>query len=197
MLEMSFAEFVAVSGAARFGSFQLKSGKISEVFFDFGKICFGEQLVALGDYYADHIVAAGLAGVDVLFGPSYKGIPIAVATAIGLYKRHGLSIPVVYNRKAAKGHGEKGLFIGHELASVRRLLIVDDVFSDGGTKYEALELLAVYPKIQVVGVVVGIDREERDDANVYHSLIFESKTGLKLYPITSRAEVLRARRLVG
>ncbi len=143
----------------RFGDFTLKSGRKSPYFFNLGAIADGKGLAALGRAYADAVVAKKLAP-DVLFGPAYKGIPIAVATATALWEVHGRRVGVTFNRKEAKSHGEGGRLVGHALAG--RVLIVDDVMTAGTAVTEAVDIVT-HGGGELAGVLVALDREELGD----------------------------------
>ena len=149
--------------ALRFGEFTLKSGRVSPYFFNAGRFDSGRAIATLAGCYADALDAAGL-DFDLLFGPAYKGIPLA--TALGCeYARRGRDLPVAFNRKEAKAHGEGGTLIGAPLAG-RRVLIVDDVITAGTAIREALGLIAAAGGT-VAGIVIALDRQERvgdDDA---------------------------------
>ncbi len=143
----------------RFGDFELKSGRRSPYFFNLGQIADGEGLAALGAAYADAIVAADLLP-DVLFGPAYKGIPLATAAAVALAQKYRFNVGVAFNRKEAKTHGEGGQLVGHPLTG--RVLIVDDVMTAGTAVTEAVEIInaAASGSAQLVGVMVAMDRQE-------------------------------------
>ena len=152
------ADFVASmirQGVLRFGDFELKSGLRSPYFFNLGNVSGGAELAELGGFYADAIQASGLA-FDVLFGPAYKGIPIAVATAIALAER-GRSVGAAFDRKEAKAHGEGGKLIGAPLKG--RVLMVDDVVTDGATKAEGAAMIEA-AGAKLAGLVVALDRQE-------------------------------------
>lgn len=144
-------------GVLRFGDFTLKSGRKSPYFFNLGSIDDGAGLAMLGSAYANAIVAWGQPLPDVIFGPAYKGIPIAVATATALYRDHGRSVGVTFNRKEAKAHGEGGLLVGHPVRG--RVLIVDDVMTAGTAVTEAAELVRQAGG-ELTGVLVALDRQE-------------------------------------
>jgi orotate phosphoribosyltransferase len=143
-------------GVLRFGDFTLKSGRRSPYFFNLGSIDDGVGLGLLGSAYAASLEASGLAP-DVVFGPAYKGIPIAVATAVALQQQFGRNVGVTFNRKEAKLHGEGGSLIGHPLNG--RVVIVDDVMTAGTAVTEAAQLV-VQTGGQLVGVLVALDRQE-------------------------------------
>ena len=142
--------------ALRFGEFTLKSGRVSPYFFNAGRFDSGAALAALGRAYADAIHAAGL-DFDLLFGPAYKGIPLATSLACAL-AADGRDLPVAFNRKEAKAHGEGGMLIGAPLAG-RRVLIVDDVITAGTAIREALALIRDAGGVPS-GIVIGLDRQE-------------------------------------
>jgi len=150
-----FVEFAVSQQVLRFGDFTLKSGRQSPYFFNCGLFTTGQSLARLGESYADAIVASGIE-FDCLFGPAYKGIPLAASIAIALYQKHGRDVPYAYNRKEAKDHGEGGVIVGDLYP---RVLIVDDVISAGTAIRESMRLIQTAEK-QVVGVVVALDREE-------------------------------------
>ncbi|KAA2284232.1 orotate phosphoribosyltransferase [Arenimonas fontis] len=143
----------------RFGQFTLKSGRASPYFFNAGLFDSGAALAALGECYADTLLASGL-GFDMLFGPAYKGIPLATALAVALAAR-GRDVPVAFNRKEAKDHGEGGLLIG---APVRgRVLVVDDVITAGTAIRESVGLIRAAGG-EPCGVLIALDRQERGQA---------------------------------
>ena len=156
-----FIELAIASEALRFGNFKLKSGRMSPYFFNAGQFNDGNTLARLADCYADAIADAmkhDELQFDLLFGPAYKGIPLAAVVAVSLMRRHGLNVPVAYNRKEAKAHGEGGLMVGAKIQG--RVLILDDVLS-GGTAFNECRPLIERCGGTVVGLIVGLDRQER------------------------------------
>ena len=158
-----FLQLALRADALRFGEFTLKSGRISPYFFNAGQFNSGATLAALAACYADAIEAAGLE-FDLLFGPAYKGIPLATALACE-FARRGRDLPVAFNRKEAKTHGEGGSLIGAPLAG-RKVLIVDDVITAGTAIREALTIISAAGG-NTAGIVIALDRQERvrEDAN--------------------------------
>lgn len=154
-----FLELALRADALRFGEFTLKSGRQSPYFFNAGRFDSGTALAGLAACYADAVDAHGLA-FDLLFGPAYKGIPLATALACE-YARRGRDLPVAFNRKEAKTHGEGGNLIGAPLVG-RRVLIVDDVITAGTAIREALGLIAQAGG-EVAGIVIALDRQEAVD----------------------------------
>lgn len=155
--QSDFLEFAIAHNVLRFGEFTLKSGRTSPYFFNAGLFQTGAALSRLGQFYAEAIVASGVQ-FDMLFGPAYKGIPLAAATAIALYEQHHLDVPYAFNRKEAKDHGEGGALVGAPLTG--RVLIIDDVMTAGTAMREAAALVAAQ-KAELAGVVISIDRQER------------------------------------
>lgn len=143
--------------ALRFGEFRLKSGRESPYFFNAGEFNSGATLAVLGRCYAAAIARAGFA-YDMLFGPAYKGIPLAVAAAVAISETQGRDVPCAFNRKEAKTHGEGGTLLGAPLQG--RVLIVDDVMTAGTAVREVVDLIRAQGA-QVAGVVLGLDRNER------------------------------------
>jgi len=155
--QREFIEFALAQGVLRFGSFTLKSGRQSPYFFNAGLFNTGRRLAALGRYYAAAILDSSIEA-DVLFGPAYKGIPIASATAVQLAEHFDRDLPWCFNRKEAKDHGEGGLMVGSPLQG--RVLIIDDVITAGTAIREVMQIVS-RAGANAVGVVVAVDRQER------------------------------------
>jgi len=155
--QREFLELAVAREALRLGEFTLKSGRTSPYFFNAGAFNGGQDLATVGRCYAAAIAHADLS-FDMLFGPAYKGIPLATALGIAVAQQSGRNLPIAFNRKEAKTHGEGGVLIGAALAG--RVLVVDDVITAGTAVRESLDLIAA-SKAEVAGVVVALDREER------------------------------------
>jgi orotate phosphoribosyltransferase len=151
-----FLQLALDADALRFGEFTLKSGRVSPYFFNAGRFDSGATLATLAACYADAIDASGVQ-FDLLFGPAYKGIPLATALACE-YARRGRDLPLAFNRKEAKAHGEGGTLIGAPLAG-RRVLVVDDVITAGTAIREALGIIAGAGGT-MAGITVALDRQE-------------------------------------
>lgn len=156
-----FIDNAIASGALKFGQFRLKSGRVSPHFFNAGEFYRGRALAALGQCYAAAIVESGIE-FDVLFGPAYKGITLAAATSIALAEHHDLDVPYCFNRKEAKSHGEGGTIVGAPLEG--RVLIIDDVITAGTAIREVMAMVDA-ADAQPAGVVIGLDRKERGNAD--------------------------------
>lgn len=184
--KQAFFEFCIRQGVLKFGDFVLKSGRKSPYFFNTGLINNGGALAALGGFYAGAIVEAGLQ-FDVLFGPAYKGIPLAAATAIALAERHGRSVPYAFNRKEAKTHGEGGEIVGAALQG--RVLIVDDVITAGTAINESLDLIrrcGAHP----AGVVISLDRQEKGQGPRSAIAEIEAANTIKVLSIATLSDLL-------
>ncbi len=155
--QRAFIDFALQTGVLRFGEFTLKSGRVSPYFFNAGLFNTGGALARLGRFYAQAIVDSGIE-FDLLFGPAYKGIPLAAVTAAALYDRHGRDVPYAFNRKEAKTHGEGGSIVGHPLEG--RVLIIDDVITAGTAIRESMEIIAA-EGARPAGVVIALDRQEK------------------------------------
>jgi orotate phosphoribosyltransferase len=160
-----FLQLAIDANALRFGEFTLKSGRISPYFFNAGRFDTGAALATLAGCYADAIDAAGIE-FDLLFGPAYKGIPLATALACE-YARRGRDLPVAFNRKEAKDHGEGGSLIGASLQG-RRVLVVDDVITAGTAVREALATIAAAGG-SAVAIAIALDRQEATSEGGPHS----------------------------
>lgn len=164
-LRSAFIAFALEAGILRFGSFRTKAGRLSPYFFNAGLFNDGRLLGAVAEFYAQTLLAAreqGRLEFDMLFGPAYKGITLASATAVAL-ARHGLNLPFAFNRKEAKDHGEGGRLVGAPVGG--RVVIVDDVISAGTSVNESVDLIRA-EGAQPVAVLIALDRQERSGNDV-------------------------------
>jgi orotate phosphoribosyltransferase len=155
--QRKFIEFALARQVLKFGQFTLKSGRTSPYFFNAGLFNTGGDLAKLGQFYAQALLNANIE-FDVLFGPAYKGIPIATTTAVALADKHAIDKPYCFNRKEAKTHGEGGNLVGSPLTG--RVMLVDDVITAGTAIRESMHLIAA-ANAQLAGVLVALDRQER------------------------------------
>ena len=172
--QKEFIDLILDRDVLRFGEFTLKSGRASPYFFNAGLINDGDSLARLGACYAQAVIDAGT-GFDMLFGPAYKGIPLATATAIALAEHHRRNVSVAFNRKEAKSHGEAGTLIGAPLAG--RVLIVDDVITAGTAVRESIGLIRS-AGASPAGVLVALDRQERGQGEL--SAVQEVQTAFSI-----------------
>ena len=155
--QRQFIEFALNKQVLKFGEFHLKSGRISPYFFNAGLFNTGRDLALLGRFYAAALVDSGIE-FDLLFGPAYKGIPIATTTAVALSEHHDIDIPYCFNRKETKDHGEGGNLVGSPLAG--RVMLVDDVITAGTAIRESMEIIS-QKQASLSGVLISLDRQER------------------------------------
>ncbi|SHI20933.1 orotate phosphoribosyltransferase [Ferrimonas marina] len=155
--QKEFIEFALDRNVLRFGEFTLKSGRTSPYFFNAGLFNRGSDLAKLGRFYAAALMDAGI-DFDLLFGPAYKGIPIATTTAVALADHHDRDLPYCFNRKEAKDHGEGGNLVGSELTG--RVMLVDDVITAGTAIRESMEIIKAN-QAELAGVLIALDRQEK------------------------------------
>ncbi len=184
--QRDFLDFALDQGVLKFGEFTLKSGRKSPYFFNAGLFNTGAALAKLGRFYAQTIVASGIK-FDVLYGPAYKGIPLAAVTAAALYDHHGLDVPYAFNRKEAKSHGEGGSIVGHPLEG--DILIIDDVITAGTAIRESMDIINA-EGAKPAGVVIALDRQERGKGERSAIQEVESDYGLSVAAIVRLAELI-------
>ena len=183
-----FLQLALNADALRFGQFTLKSGRVSPYFFNAGRFDTGLALAQLGNCYADAIDDAGIA-FDQLFGPAYKGIPLATAIACE-FSHRGRNLPLTFNRKEAKDHGEGGSLIGADMAG-KRILIVDDVITAGTAIREALAIIREAKGIPA-GIVVALDRQEiaSEEDRRSAAQAVAAETGIPVIAVANLADLL-------
>ncbi|MFW8591243.1 orotate phosphoribosyltransferase [Glaciecola sp. 2405UD65-10] len=181
-----FVAFAIQRKVLRFGEFTLKSGRVSPYFFNAGLFNTGKDLATLGRFYAAALMAEGVE-FDVLFGPAYKGIPIATATAIALSTYHGEDVPYCFNRKEAKTHGEGGNLVGSELNG--RIMLVDDVITAGTAIRESMEIIQAN-NASLGGVLIALDRQERGQGELSAVQEVERDYSTKVFSIVTLADVV-------
>lgn len=186
MNKADFINFIAEAGVLKWGEFTLKSGRISPYFFNAGLFNTGGHLDRLSQAYASAIAASGLE-FDVLFGPAYKGIPLAATTSVALARDHGMNIPYAFNRKEIKDHGEGGQIVGHALSG--RVLIIDDVITAGTAIRESIDLINQHGATPA-GVVVALDRMERGQGTLSAIQEVEQDYGLPVMSILNLNDLI-------
>ncbi|MFQ5843500.1 MAG: orotate phosphoribosyltransferase [Planctomycetota bacterium] len=183
-------DLLVARGVLRFGDFTLKSGARSRYFFDLGRVDDGAGLALVGSALADLLLAeVGEPGFDLVFGPAYKGIPLAAATVDALWRDHGLLRPFGSDRTERKEHGEGGAFVGRAPERGMRVVVVDDVLSDGGTKAEAVHLLERGSGAEVVAVAIVFDRRDPHPEGGVQSERFAEATGKRVVSLLTRADL--------
>lgn len=181
-----FIDFLYQNQVLSFGNFTLKSGRSSPYFFNLGLFNSGASLQKLGEFYADALAASGFQ-YDLLFGPAYKGIPLVVATAIGLYRKYQKDTPYCFNRKEKKTHGDQGALVGATLQG--RVVMVDDVITAGTTVRETLQLMSTHP-VKLAGILIAFDRQERGQGKTSAIAEVSQEFGIPVYSIISVKDVL-------
>ncbi len=184
--QREFIEFALEKQVLKFGEFTLKSGRKSPYFFNAGLFNTGRDLARLGRFYAAALVDSGIE-FDVLFGPAYKGIPIATTTAVALADHHDVDTPYCFNRKEAKDHGEGGKLVGSKLEG--RVMLVDDVITAGTAIRESMELIQAN-KADLAGVLVAIDRQEKGKGELSAIQEVERDFGCAVISIVSLTDLI-------
>lgn len=188
--QQGFIDFLVRSQALTFGDFVTKSGRKTPYFINTGRFDTGAKIAELGRHYAAHIASRGLDHIDVVFGPAYKGIPLAVATASALYSEHQRNVGFTFDRKEVKDHGDGGIMVGFPLKDGTRLIIVEDVITAGTTLRAILPLLSKVAKVDVVGTVISVDRCEKGSAELSAVQEVEQTLGVKVYPIVTIRDIV-------
>ncbi|HAB92052.1 MAG TPA: orotate phosphoribosyltransferase [Pseudomonas sp.] len=184
--QREFIKFALERGVLRFGEFTLKSGRVSPYFFNAGLFDSGLALAKLGRFYAQALVDSGLS-YDVVFGPAYKGIPLAATTAVALAEHHQRDTPWCFNRKEAKDHGEGGTLVGAPLAG--KVVIVDDVITAGTAIREVMHIIN-NQGAQAAGVLIALDRQERGTGALSAIQEVERDFNMPVISIVSLQQVL-------
>ncbi|WP_205342888.1 orotate phosphoribosyltransferase [Denitrificimonas caeni] len=184
--QREFIQFALERGVLRFGEFTLKSGRVSPYFFNAGLFDSGLALAKLGRFYAQALVDSGLS-YDVVFGPAYKGIPLAATTAVALAEHHQRDVPWCFNRKEAKDHGEGGTLVGAPLAG--NVVIVDDVITAGTAIREVMQIIQG-EGAQAAGVLIALDRQERGTGALSAIQEVERDFNMPVISIVSLQQVL-------
>ena len=190
-LAQDFLQFVVDCGVLRFGEFKTKAGRVSPYFFNAGQFDDGAKLGRLAQFYAQRLLQSGIE-FDMIFGPAYKGIPLAAALAVEL-ARLGVNVPFAYNRKEAKDQGEGGTLVGAALKG--RVLIVDDVMSAGTATRESIAIINA-AGAQAHAVIIALDRQEKateDGRDVEHSAVqyVQRELGLQVSAIAKLADLMQ------
>lgn len=185
-----FITFMVRSGVLTFGDFTTKSGRKTPYFINTGNYKTGAQATKLGDYYAACIQENLPQGVDCLFGPAYKGIPLAVAAASSLYRSYGRDLPYCFNRKEAKDHGEGGSMVGYKPQDGDKVVIVEDVVTAGTAVRETIELFTHVAKVDLCALIVSVDRMERGTGDKTTLDELREEHGIAVYPIVTVREII-------
>lgn len=186
-----FIKFMVENEVLLFGDFTLKSGRKAPYFINAGKYRTGTQIAQLGEYYAECFLEHGVF-VKTLVGPAYKGIPLAVATAIALAKNHGVDVGFCFDRKEVKDHGEGGLFVGQKLEDGDKVCIIEDVMTSGKALREILPKIEAEAKVDVEAMIISVDRQEKGTGE--KSAVEEAfdEFGIRVYSIVTMEDIIAA-----
>lgn len=185
-----FIELLAESGAVQFGDFTAKSGRKTPYFINTGKLTYGDQLDLVGRMYAQTYTENIGKESRLLFGPAYKGITLVAVTAAALYSQYGVRVPVCFNRKEKKDHGEGGAIVGEIPGKDDRIVIVEDVITAGTAIRESMELLKNLDLGRVESIIIAVDRMEKGRGEQSALAELEQEFGVKVYPIVTIREVV-------
>ncbi len=190
--KQDFIKFMVDSGVLTFGEFTLKSGRLSPYFMNSGNYKTGAQLARLGEFYAECIHDNDIK-FDTLFGPAYKGIPLAVSTAVALYTKFGIDVNYCFDRKEAKDHGEGGCIVGKQLADGERVVIIEDVMTSGKALREVMPKLKEAANVDVAAMIIQVDRMEKG-LNGDKSAVQEvsGEFGVNIYPIVNMNDIIES-----
>ena len=187
--QRQFIEFALSKQVLKFGEFTLKSGRKSPYFFNAGLFNTGRDLALLGRFYAEALVDSGLE-FDLLFGPAYKGIPIATTTAVALAEHHDLDLPYCFNRKEAKDHGEGGVFVGYKPQSGEEVVIVEDVITAGTAIRESMAILSKLDGVKVSATFVMVDRKEKGKTEKSAMAEVSDEFGFPVYSVVDVYDII-------
>jgi orotate phosphoribosyltransferase len=184
----AFIQFLIGAGALQFGEFTLRSGRVSPYFFNVGRFQSGAQVTRLGEFMAEGVMAAA-PGATIVFGPAYKGIPLCLSAAMALSRLHGRDVGYLFDRKEAKTHGDAGRFVGKLPGAQDRIVLVDDVITDGRTKLEAVAMLRAAFPAPIDALVIAFDRMERDLQGRDAVREFERATSIAVHALLTLDEL--------
>ena len=184
-----FIEFLQGAGVLKFGDFTAKSGRKIPYFINAGDIKTGEQIAKLGEFYAKSYLEKVGNKRTVLYGPAYKGISIAVSSAVALAK-NGLDVPFFFNRKEAKDHGEGGVFVGYKPTAGEEIVIVEDVITAGTAIRESMEILSVLEGVKISAVFVMVDRKEKGKTEKSAMQELSDEYGFPVYSVVDVYDII-------
>lgn len=188
--KQDFIKFMVDCGVLTFGDFTLKSGRKAPYFINCGNYKTGAQLNKLGEFYAECIIDNNIP-VETLFGPAYKGIPLAVSAVTAL-SRKGVDVAYCFDRKEVKDHGEGGMFIGKQLVDGEKVVIIDDVMTSGKALRESMPKLKSAADVNVTGMVITVDRMEKGQGDMSAVQEVKRDFGIDVYSIVTIADIIEA-----
>jgi orotate phosphoribosyltransferase len=186
----AFIAFLVRHGALRFGEFTLKSGRSSPYFLNTGMLHSGEAMTTLGGFYAEAIYRRLGESCNVVFGPAYKGIPLAVAAVCELSRRFGINVDYAFNRKETKDHGDGGLIVGKPLTDSDRVVLVDDVITAGTAAREAAAVLRREGVIRLSGICISVDRREKGPGGDSATAELSRELNTDIFAVVTMPEII-------
>ena len=190
--KQKFIAFLAECGVLKFGTFRLKSGRIAPYFLNAGEYKMGAQIKRLGEFYADCIHEKKIEA-ETLFGPAYKGVPLALSAAVALYEKYGQDVNFCFDRKEVKDHGEGGMFVGKQPQDGEKVVIIEDVMTSGKALKEVLPKLRGAANVNITGMVITVDRMEKalgsDKSAVQQAW---EEEGVKVFSIVNIQDIVAA-----
>mgnify|MGYP006275868881 CR=1 FL=1 len=183
-------DFLVRSQALKFGDFTLKSGRKAPYFINTGCFDDGDKIAKLSHFYARQIVASGLGRADVVFGPAYKGIPLCVSTAMTLASHYNTPMSFCFNRKEAKTRGEGGEYVGKPLVAGMKVVLVEDVVTAGTTLHEVIPVLREKVGVEIAGVIILVDRDEKSTGTVSAVKQAESELDITITSIVNIHDII-------
>lgn len=186
-----FIKFMTECGVLTFGDFTLKSGRKAPYFVNTGNYKTGKQLAKLGEFYAECIKENGIEA-DTLFGPAYKGIPLAVSCSVALFNKYGLDVNYCFDRKEAKDHGEGGVIVGKQLAGGEKVVIIEDVITAGTAIRQVIPVLKNAAEVDITAMVISVDRMEKGKGELSAVQEVKEEFGIDVYSIVTINDIIQA-----
>ena len=187
----NFIKFMVESGVLTFGDFTLKSGRKAPYFVNTGNYNTGAQLARLGEYYAQCIKENNVQA-DTLFGPAYKGIPLATACSIALFNKYGIDVNYAFDRKEAKDHGEGGIIVGRKMKDGEKIAIIEDVITAGTAIRTVLPLLKAQADVDITALIISVDRMEKGKGELSAVQEVKKDFGINVYSIVTMEDIIDA-----
>lgn len=188
--QKNFIDFLVESGVLTFGDFVTKSGRNTPYFINAGNFDSGNKISALGRFYSEHIIESGFGDVEIIFGPSYKGVPLAVATSTALAEKINRDIGFSFDRKEVKDHGEGGFLVGKKIKEMDKVVLVEDVITAGTTLRKIVPVIRENLKADLLGAILAVDRCERGEGDKAALKEAEETFSLKIKPIVNIHQIV-------
>jgi len=186
-----FIKFMTECGVLTFGDFTLKSGRKAPYFVNTGNYKTGKQLAKLGEFYAECIKENGI-DADTLFGPAYKGIPLAVSCSVALFNKYGIDVNYCFDRKEAKDHGEGGVFVGKQLRDNEKVVIIEDVITAGTAIRQVIPVLKNSADVDITAMIISVDRMEKGQGELSAVEEVKKEFGINVYSIVTINDIINA-----